>query len=112
MTLRIRDIRTGDDLPAAFEAGAKERAEGLLIGAESLFMVYSGRVAELAARYRLPATYPFTAQVVEAGGLMAYDATIADLYRRAVTYVDRILKGTQFRSADSAADHVQVRRQP
>jgi putative tryptophan/tyrosine transport system substrate-binding protein len=95
VTLQIRDIRTGDDLPAAFEAGANEGAEGLLIGAESLFVVYGGRVAELAARYRLPAIYPFTAQVVEAGGLMAYDTTIADLYRRAATYVDRILKGAK-----------------
>jgi putative ABC transport system substrate-binding protein len=95
VTLQIRDVRTGDDLPAAFEAGAKERAEGLLTGAESLFVVYSGRIAELAARYRLPAIYPFSAQVVEAGGLMAYDTNFADLYRRAATYVDRILKGAK-----------------
>jgi len=95
VTLQIRDVRTGDDLPAAFEAAAKERAEGVLTGAESLFVVYGGRVAELAARYRLPAIYPYTAQVVEAGGLMAYDTTIADLYRRAATYVDRILKGAK-----------------
>ena len=95
VTLQIRDIRTGDDLPTAFEAGAKERAEGLLIGAESLFVVYGARIAELAARYRLPAIYPFTAQVVEADGLMAYDTSIADLYRRAATYVDRILKGAK-----------------
>jgi putative ABC transport system substrate-binding protein len=95
VTLQIRDVRTGDDLPAAFEAGAKERAEGLLTGAESLFVVYRGRIAELAARYRLPAIYPFSAQVVEAGGLMAYDTNFADLYRRAASYVDRILKGAK-----------------
>lgn len=95
VTLQIRDVRTGDDLPAAFEAGAKERAEGLLTTAESLLVVYSGQVTELAARYRLPAIYPFSAQVVEAGGLMAYDTNAADLYRRAATYVDRILKGAK-----------------
>lgn len=95
VALQIRDVRTGDDLPAAFDAGAKERAEGLLTTAESLFVVYSGRVTELAARYRLPAIYPFSAQVVEAGGLMAYDTNAADLYRRAATYVDRILKGAK-----------------
>ena len=58
VTLQIHDIQTADDLPAAFEAGAKERAEGLLATAESIFVVQRARVSELAARYRLPAMYP------------------------------------------------------
>ena len=52
VTLQIHDIQTVDDLPAAFDAGAKERAEGLLVTAESIFVVQRGRVSELAARYR------------------------------------------------------------
>ena len=93
VTLQVQDIRTADDLPAAFEAGAKESAEGLIVGAESIFYVFRARVSELAARYRLPAMYPLSAQVTDAGGLMAYDIDIADLQRRAAIYVNRILKG-------------------
>ena len=57
ITLQIQDVRTGDDLPAAFEAGAKEHVEGLLTTAESMFVVHRALLAELAARYRLPAMY-------------------------------------------------------
>ena len=52
-------------------------------------------MSELAARYRLPAMYPYTIQVADAGGLMAYDVDYPDLERRAATYVDRILKGAK-----------------
>ena len=90
---RVQDIQTADDLPAAFEAGAKESAEGLIVGAESIFYVIRARVSELAARYKLPAMYPLSTQVTDAGGLMAYDIDIADLQRRAAIYVNRILKG-------------------
>jgi putative ABC transport system substrate-binding protein len=95
LALQIHDIRSGDDLPAAFDAGAKEGAEGLLTTAESIFLVHRARVAELAARHRLPAIYPYSMQVVDAGGLMAYDVNNPDLFRRAATYVDRILKGAK-----------------
>jgi putative ABC transport system substrate-binding protein len=95
VTLQVQDIRTADDLPAAFEAGAKERAEGLIVGAESIFYVIRARVSELAARYRLPAMYPLSTQVTDAGGLMAYDIDLADLQRRAAIYVGRILKGAK-----------------
>jgi putative ABC transport system substrate-binding protein len=91
VTLQIQDVRTGDDLPAA----AKEHVEGLLTTAESMFVVHRAKVAELAARYRLPAMYCYSAHVVDAGGLMAYDTDYPDLQRRAATYVDRILKGAK-----------------
>jgi putative tryptophan/tyrosine transport system substrate-binding protein len=93
LTLQIQDVHTGDDLPAALDAGAKEHVEGLLTTAESMFVVHRARLAELAARYRLPAMYCYSAHVVDAGGLMAYDTNYPDLQRRAATYVDRILKG-------------------
>jgi len=95
VTLQVHDIQTADDLPAAFNAGAKERAEGLLTTAESIFIAHRAQVTELAARHRLPAIYPYSIQVVEAAGLMAYDVNYPDLQRRAATYVDRILKGTK-----------------
>jgi putative tryptophan/tyrosine transport system substrate-binding protein len=95
VTLQIQDIRTADDLPAAFDVGARERADGLLTTAESIFVAQRARVSELAARHRLPAMYPYSIQVTDAGGLMAYDVDFADLQRRAATYVDKILKGAQ-----------------
>jgi putative ABC transport system substrate-binding protein len=95
VTLEIQDIRTGDDLPAAFDAGAGERADGLLTTVASIFVAYRARVSELAARHRLPAIYPQSIQVADAGGLMAYEPNMADLYRRAATYVERILKGAK-----------------
>ncbi|MFI5012346.1 MAG: ABC transporter substrate-binding protein [Hyphomicrobiales bacterium] len=90
--LLVRDIRTADDLAAAFDAGASERAEGLLATAESIFVAERERVVQLAAQYRLPGLYPYRA-IVEAGGLMAYDSYTSDLHARTATYVDRILKG-------------------
>jgi len=95
VTLLIRDIRSVDDLPAAFDTGAREGAEGLLTTAESIFRVQRARVAELAARHRLPAIYPWAASATDAGGLMAYDISEPDLHRRAATYVDSILKGAK-----------------
>jgi len=95
VTLLIHDIRTADDLPAAFEAGVREHAEGLLTTAESIFRLQRRRVTELAARHRLPAVYPYSAFAKDSGGLMAYDANDSDLHRRAATYVDKILKGAK-----------------
>ena len=93
--LQIEDIQTADDLPAAFEAGVRENVRGLFVGAESIFVVHGARVSELAARYRLPAMYPYSMQVADAGGLMAYDINLPNLQRRAAIYVDRILKGAK-----------------
>jgi putative ABC transport system substrate-binding protein len=92
--LQIRDIRTADDLPAAFEAGAKERAEGLLLTSASIFVLHRARVIELAARHRLPAMYS-NRLLGDAGGLMTYDANRRGLEMSAATYVDKILKGAK-----------------
>lgn len=93
--LLIREIRTADDLPVAFAAGVKERADGLMTTSASIFRVQRAQVTELAARHRLPAMYPLSAMAEESGGLMAYIVVEPDLQRRAATYVDRILKGAK-----------------
>ena len=93
--LQIQDIRTPDDLPAAFDAGIRQHADALLTTAESMFFVNGERVSELAAHYRLPAMYPFSAPVLDAGGLMAYEVDNGDLQTRAAAYVDKILKGAK-----------------
>jgi putative ABC transport system substrate-binding protein len=95
VTLQVIDIKTAADIPAAFEAGIKEGAQGLTTTAESIFRAERTQVTELAARHKLPAIYPYSAFVVENGGLMAYDISNPDLHRRASTYVDMILKGAR-----------------
>jgi putative ABC transport system substrate-binding protein len=92
--LIIREIRTADDPPTAFAAGAKEGADGLLTTTESIFAVQRKRVVELAAQYKMPAMYGVRL-IVQAGGLMAYDSYTASLIARTATYVDKILKGAK-----------------
>jgi putative ABC transport system substrate-binding protein len=92
--LQIRDIRTPGDLPVAFDAGIKERAEGVMATGESIFVVNRAAVAELAARHRLPGVYHHRV-IAEAGGLMAYQAVTTVQHRRAATYVDKLLKGAK-----------------
>ena len=92
VALLVQDIRSGDDLPAAFDAGAKAHVDGLLTTAETLFVAQRKQVVDLASRHRLPSLYPYRA-MVEAGGLMAYDSYTPDLVAQTATYVDRILKG-------------------
>jgi len=94
VNLLVRDIRTADDLPAAFDASARARAAGLLPTADTILAVHHKRVVELAARHRLPGMYPYRNSVV-AGGLMAFISRTASLQARSAFYVDRILKGTK-----------------
>lgn len=75
--LLVRDIRTADDLPAAFDAGARERAEGVLTTAQSIFFAQRQRVVQLAAQHKLAGMYPYR-RMVDAGGLMAYDGFSSD----------------------------------
>lgn len=92
--LQIQDIRTADDLPLAFDAGTKERVEGVTTTGESMFVVNRSLMTELAARHRLPGAYHL-AVIAEAGGLMAYQPVTTVQHRRAATYVDRLLKGAK-----------------
>ena len=85
-------MREPEDLDGAF-ARMTEQHVGALIVVTSVFLYrYHTHVIDLAAQYRLPAMYPFR-HYVEAGGLMSYGISIADLWRRTATYVDKILKG-------------------
>ena len=92
--LQYLDILASKDIATAFEAATKRRAEAVL--ALSSFIIISQRtqIAELATKNRLPAIYPWP-EFVEDGGLMTYGANSNDLFRRAATYVDKILKGSK-----------------
>ena len=95
VTPHVIDIKTPDDLPAAFEAGIKAGAQGVLTTAESIFRGARARVTELAAHHKLPAIYPYAAFATENEGLMAYDVSDRNLHRSAANYVDKILKGAK-----------------
>jgi putative ABC transport system substrate-binding protein len=88
------EVRAGEDLEAAFTAMTKERADGVLVLSDPMTFFHRARIADLAAKRRLPTMHGVRGYV-DAGGLMSYWANQADLYRRAVSYVDRILKGAK-----------------
>ena len=92
--LQFLDVLGPKDIEPAFRAASKGRAEGVLVLTGPVINLLRKQIAELAAKNRLPAIYPFP-DYVEAGGLMSYSANIVDLYRRAATYVDKILKGAK-----------------
>jgi ABC-type uncharacterized transport system substrate-binding protein len=82
------------DLARAFAAMSRARLDGLILLPSVMFTSERKRIAELAAQARLPAMF-FFREFSEAGGLMSYGPHFADLYRRAATYVDKILKGAK-----------------
>ena len=88
------EIRSAAQLDDAFATLAGGRAEGLLVPPDTVFRTYRQRIAELAAAARLPAIYGYRDHV-EAGGLISYGPKLEENYRRAATYVDKILKGAK-----------------
>ena len=87
-------VRTLAEIEKAFADMPKVRADALLVLQSPLMTLNSKKIVELALKQRLPGMYP-TLQFAEEGGLMAYGPLIGDLYRRAATYVDKILKGAK-----------------
>jgi putative tryptophan/tyrosine transport system substrate-binding protein len=85
-------IQGPDDVDSAIKA--VRGADGILMLESPLFTTHRARLAELASKARLPAIYG-QKEYVEAGGLMSYGTHFFDLYRRAASYVDRILKGAK-----------------
>ena len=92
--LHILQARTPPEIEAAFAAMRRQRAGGVLVLRDSLFLAQRTQIAALAAKSRLPAVYGIREEA-EAGGLMAYGASLSHMYRRAATYVDKILKGAK-----------------
>jgi ABC-type uncharacterized transport system substrate-binding protein len=92
--LHSADVRKAEDLDRAFAEMPKAHVEAILVVLNPLVTLHSKRIVELALKHRLPGMYP-TRQFAEEGGLIAYGPLIGDLYRRAATYVDKILKGAK-----------------
>ena len=92
--LQIVQARTPPEIDAAFAAMRSQRAGGILVLRDPLFLTQRTQIAALAAKTRLPAVYGFREEA-EAGGLMAYGASVPFMYRHAAIYVDKILKGAK-----------------
>jgi len=95
VALHVLEVRRADELDNAFAALTREGASALLVLADpEVIDGLRSQIADLAARHRLPAMYPWK-MFMEAGGLMAYAPSLLDIYRRAAYYVNRILKGAK-----------------
>jgi putative ABC transport system substrate-binding protein len=92
--LQPLEARGPDDLDRAFAAMTRERAGGLLIVVDGLFIDNRTKIARLAEKARLPVVYGLR-EHAEAGGLMFYGANPADLNRRAAIFIEKILKGAK-----------------
>ena len=88
------ELRSPDDFEQAFRAAARQHAEALITIRDNLTNTHIKEIVEFATKNRLPGIYPAT-EYAEAGGLMSYAPDFRDLYRRAATYVDKILKGAK-----------------
>jgi putative ABC transport system substrate-binding protein len=92
--LQVVEARGPENFVRAFSEMNTARADALYVSGASMFANERSRLVDLAAKHRLPAVYAWR-EFVEAGGLMAYGPNVADLFRRAATYVDKILKGAK-----------------
>ena len=94
LTAELLDVRSEQDVRAAFDAALRLRVGALLVGLDGLIQSNSQIIIDLAARHRLPAVYS-SKEFVAAGGLMTYGISYPDLYFRAASFVDRIFKGAK-----------------
>lgn len=94
LQLQFAEARTPNDFDGAFATISRQRVEAILVVAEALFVVHSAQLTDLERKYRLPSMHGLR-QNVEAGGLMSYGPNTAATWRRAASFVDKILKGAK-----------------
>ncbi len=94
MRLQPLGVRGPDELQNAFKVATRERAGALIVIEDLVMSSHRTRVLDLAVRSRLPTVSQYR-EFAEAGGLLSYGAKLPDLFRRAATYVDKILKGAK-----------------
>jgi putative tryptophan/tyrosine transport system substrate-binding protein len=93
-TFKSLEARSAAEVEQVLAGMTRERADALIICGGYLTNQNRKQIVDMAAQHHLPAIYPFR-EFVEAGGLMGYAPNLADLYRRAAIYVDKILKGAK-----------------
>jgi putative ABC transport system substrate-binding protein len=91
---QVLDTRTVADIERSFDAAARQHADALVVGSDTVMQTNQSLVVELAAAHRLPAIYTFR-DFVDAGGLVSYGVSLPDLYRRAAASADKILQGAR-----------------
>ena len=91
---QILEVRDPNEFDNAFVAMSTEHAGALFVLGDPMFITHRTRIVGLAAKSRLPAMYPHR-EFVDVGGLMFYGAPLSDMWYRAATYVDKILKGAR-----------------
>jgi ABC-type uncharacterized transport system substrate-binding protein len=94
MTFQSVSARSANEFESAFRTAAQGRADAIVLMPDALYHSFPARIVELAAKNKLPASYDRT-DFVEAGGLMSYGVSLADLSRQSAWYVDQILKGSK-----------------
>jgi putative ABC transport system substrate-binding protein len=94
VTLLPVEVHDPADLDLAFATMVRQRAEAIITFSDTMTYNNASRVAELGLRHRLPIMSPFR-EIADAGGLMSYGPSVPDLFRRAASYVDKILKGSK-----------------
>jgi putative ABC transport system substrate-binding protein len=87
-------VRNTSEIESAMAAQARTPNGGLVLMTDSFLVAHRAEITSLAARYRLPAVYPFR-DFIELGGLLSYGNDLVDSFRRAAAYADRILKGAR-----------------
>jgi putative ABC transport system substrate-binding protein len=92
--LQYLDVLEPKDIEIAFREASKGRAEAVLMLVSPVLNTQRSQIVDLAIKNRVPAVYG-QQEFVEAGGLMTYGVSLIDLFRRAATYVDKILKGRE-----------------
>ena len=92
--LQTLEARKPDEFERAFVAMTRERAGAAVVLADGMFLFHRAKLADLAAKYRVPVMYGLR-EHVDAGGLVFYGASLRDSFRRAASYVDKILKGAK-----------------
>ena len=94
MQVQVVEARGPADFDGAFSEMSAKGAGALVVLPTPIFGIERQRIADLAAKNRLPTLYP-SRNYVEVGGLMSYGPNLADLHRHAASYVDKILKGAK-----------------
>ena len=94
LTLQSVEVQEPHELEGAFAEMMRERPDALIVTADGTHLRRQAWIVDFAAKRRLPALYQLR-EYVEIGGLMSYGTSPTDNYRRAATYVDKILKGTK-----------------
>jgi putative ABC transport system substrate-binding protein len=94
LLLHSQEVRGPQDFEGAFTRTAQARPDALLVLTDSLIAMHRQQIVEFATQQHLPSVFT-TREWVVAGGLMSYGPSVPDLYRRAATYVDKLLKGAK-----------------